>query len=337
MADSVVNLGAGYVDMSGMSMNDMFAIPLQPGDRDYVAEFPGRVYQEGQQTTDPYYLGPEYNFETEDPRRFDLFEDSDQFAPPLTDQGIQSFDLEGRARPTYPSFPQYTEVDQQGNFGIAMASGGNPAVEIEESGIMSALLDPRIDLPSSEEQDFVRQSGREGSEGSSFYYADGSPTFEQVLETEYGYPSDVDREVYNSSSTEVMRAERPRHDLPTYQELEDARAHALQSALLTQQLGPETAKTLGGLSEFSDRIFNSSTVEDTQMDKRNNAFGASLMQKAGIDASPQQITQMVDSAVLKQLDVILGREKRDRRFKSPDTGIDIYFPRDRDGFFNVKR
>tara|TARA_R110002012_G_scaffold99867_2_gene237987 strand:+ start:685 stop:1620 length:936 start_codon:yes stop_codon:yes gene_type:complete len=311
MADSVVDLGAGYVDMGGMSMNDMFAIPLQPGDRDYVAEFPGRVYQEGQPTTDPYHLGPEYSFEVDGPRLFDMY---------------QAFP-EGRSRSDFgPSAPE-----------IAMQDGGNPAVEIEESGIMSALLDPRIDLPSSEEQEIVRQSGREGSEGSSFYYADGSPTFEQVLETKYGYPSDVDREVYNSSSTEVMRAERPRHDLPTYQELEDARAHALQSALLTQQLGPETAKTLGGLSEFSDRIFNSSTVEDTQMDKRNNAFGASLMQKAGIDASPQQITQMVDSAVLKQLDVILGREKRDRRFKSPDTGIDIYFPRDRDGFFNVKR
>lgn len=118
MADSVVDLGAGYVDMGGMSMNDMFAVPLQPGDRDYVAEFPGRVYQEGQQTTDPYYLGPEYSFETEDPRRFDLFEDSDQFAPPLTDQGIQSFDLEGRARPTYPSFQEYRETDKFGNLGI---------------------------------------------------------------------------------------------------------------------------------------------------------------------------------------------------------------------------
>lgn len=339
----VVSLGAGepaYADMGSMSMNDAFG--LVPGDRAYSSEgeFPGRVYREGDQITDPYYLGPEYNFEEEDPRRFDLYEDSGQFAPPLTDQGIRSFDEEGRARPTYPSFQEYIEVDESGKypaFGIAMAGGGNPAVEVEEAGIMSALLDPRIDLPSSAEQEVVRQSAREGSEGSAIYYPEGSPTFEQVLETKYQYPSDVDREVYNSSSTAVMRAERPRHDMPTYQELEDARAHALQTALLAQKLGPETAKKLGGIAEFSDRILNSATVEDTKMDKRNNAFGASLLQKAGINASPQQIAKMVDSAVFDQLDVILGREKRERRFKSPDTGIDIYFPRDKDGFFNVKR
>jgi hypothetical protein len=148
----IVELGAGepaYTDMGSMSMNDAFG--LVPGDRAYSSEgeFPGRVYREGDQITDPYYLGPEYNFEEEDPRRFDLYEDSGQFAPPLTDQGIRSFDEEGRARPTYPSFQEYIEVDESGKypaFGIAMAEGGNPAVEVEEAGIMSALLDPRIDL-----------------------------------------------------------------------------------------------------------------------------------------------------------------------------------------------
>jgi len=129
MGNSVVDLGTGYVDMGGMSMNDMFAVPLQPGDRDYVAEFPGRVYREGDQITDPYYEGPNYSFEAEDPRRFDLYEDSGQFAPPLTDQGIIPFDEEGRARPTYPSFQEYIEVDESGKypaFGI-MASLGKDA------------------------------------------------------------------------------------------------------------------------------------------------------------------------------------------------------------------
>jgi hypothetical protein len=129
-----VSLGAGepgYVDMGSLSMNDMFAVPSQPGDEYYVGEFPGRVYREGDQITDPYYEGPDFSFEAEDPRRFDLYEDSGQFAPPLTDQGIIPFDEEGtrlldeegRARPTYPSFQKYMETDDSGNVGI-MASLG---------------------------------------------------------------------------------------------------------------------------------------------------------------------------------------------------------------------
>ena len=335
----VVSLGAGepaYTDMGDMSMNDAFG--LVPGDRAYSSEgeFPGRVYREGDQITDPYYLGPEYNFEAEDPRRFDLYEDSGQFAPPLTDQGIRSFDEEGRARPTYPSFQKYMETDESGNRGIAMAEGGNPVVEIKEAVIMSALLDPRIDLPSSAEQDLVRASGREGSEGSAIYYPEGSPTFEQVLEQKYGYRDDVPRDDFLTTS-EIMRAERPRHDMPTYQELEDARAHALMTARLAQQVGPETATKVGGIGEFMDKTFMGATPEDAAMDTRNNAFGASLLKKAGVNATPQQLAEAVDRAVFDQLDVILGREKSQRRFKSPDTGIDIYFPRDRQGYFNVKR
>jgi len=134
-----------------------------------------------------------------------------------------------------------------------------------------------------------------------------------------------------------MRAERPRHDMPTYQELEDARAHALQTALLAKDLGPETAQKLGGIAEFSDKILNSATPADIAMDKRNNAFGAKLLSQAGVNASPQQITKLVDDAVFSQLDRILGREPGERRFKSPTNGIDVYFPRDRQGFFDLKR
>jgi hypothetical protein len=204
-----------------------------------------------------------------------------------------------------------------------------------EVGIMSALLDPRIDLPSSEQQNMVRASGREGSEGAAMFYPEGSPTFEQVLETRYGYPDDVERGDFDTT-TEIMRAERPRADMPTYQELEDARAHALQTALLAKELGPRTAQQLGGLSEFTDKLMGA-TPEDIIMDKRNNAFGAKLLKQAGVNATSQQIAQMVDDEVFNQLDVILGREPGKRRFKSPKTGIDVYFPRDRQGFFNVNK
>ena len=204
-----------------------------------------------------------------------------------------------------------------------------------EVGIMSALLDPRIDLPSAEQQNMVRASGREGSEGAAMFYPEGSPTFEQVLETRYGYPDNVERGDFDTT-TEIMRAERPRADMPTYQELEDARAHALQTALLAKELGPRTAQQLGGLSEFTDKLMGA-TPEDIIMDKRNNAFGAKLLKQAGVNATSQQIAQMVDDEVFKQLDVILGREPGKRRFVSPKEGIDVYFPRDRQGFFNVNK
>jgi hypothetical protein len=128
--------------------------------------------------------------------------------------------------------------------------------------------------------------------------------------------------------------------MPTYQELEDARAHALQTALMAADMGPETATKVGGLGEMFDRympILGTATDADVVMDKRNNAFGAQLLAKAGVDATPQQLTKMVDQAVFDQLDVVLGREPGERRFKSPDTGIDIFFPRDAQGFFDINR
>lgn len=238
----------------------------------------------------------------------------------------------------YDIFTILTDRQKKGQRNFAEFEDGGE-VPIEEAGIMSALLDPRIDLPDRDYQDMVRASGREGSEGSSIYYPEGSPTFEQVLETKYGYPDDVDRgEFYNTS--EAMRAERPRHDMPTYQELEDARAHALMSAELAQDLGPDTAEKVGGLGEMFDRympVLGTATDADVVMDKRNNAFGANLLRKAGVQASPQEITKMVDQAVFDQLDVVLGRAPGERRFKSPEKGIDIFFPRDKQGFFDINR
>lgn len=310
MADSAVNLGAGSPDFSGMSMNEAFG--FEPGDPGYVGQFPGRIYKEGEAMSEPYFLSEEYKFEVEGPRTTDLYEG---MAPPLMDQGLGSM----------PSIPakQYLQ------------DGG----EVEEAGILGALFSSDIDLPDSADQNLVRTSAREGSEGAAMYYPEGAPTFEQILEERYGYP-DAEREVYGATTSEAMRAARPRHDMPTYQELEDARAHVLQSALLAKQVGPETAEAFGGLSEMFDRympILGTATDADVVMDKRNNAFGAKLLKEAGINATPQEITQMVDQKIFDQLDVVLGREKGERRFKSPDTGIDIFFPRDKYGYFDVNR
>lgn len=450
MADSVVDLGAGG---GMMSMNEAFG--FEPGDPGYVGQFPGRIYKEGEAMSEPYYLSEEYNFEVEDPIRADMYEN---FAPPLTDQGIRSFDMEGRARPTYPNFegsfktapelyldkggevdvplaedgslegidslrfatPQEVEEgsyrylqDLQRRYGEHMAAAQSPVTdaagipliqaddnrryhfeeaarlreqiedfssrrasailnypesstklyvkegetpyftgfpdalvqgyenggEVEEAGILGALFSSDIDLPSSADQSLVRTSAREGSEGAAMYYPAGAPTFEQILEEQYGYP-DAERETYGATTSEAMRAARPRHDMPTYQELEDARAHVLQSALLAKQVGPETAETFGGMAEMFDRympILGTATDADVVMDKRNNAFGAKLLKEAGINATPQEITQMVDQKIFDQLDVVLGRKEGERRFKSPSTGIDIFFPRDKYGYFDVNR
>lgn len=323
MADSVVDLGAGG---GMMSMNE--ALGLDIGDPGYVGQFPGRIYKEGEAMSEPYYLSDEYNFEVEDPIRADMYEN---FAPPLTDQGIRSFDMDGRARPTYPNF--------EGSFKTAPELYLQDGGEVEEAGIIGALFSSDVDLPSSADQNLVRTSAREGTEGAAMYYPAGAPTFEQILEEQYGYP-DAERETYGASTSEAMRAARPRHDMPTYQELEDARAHVLQSALLAKQVGPETAETFGSMAEMFDRympILGTATDADVVMDKRNNAFGAKLLKEAGINATPQEITQMVDQKIFDQLDVVLGRKEGERRFKSPSTGIDIFFPRDKYGYFDVNR
>jgi len=329
MGDSAVNLGAGGTDFSGMSMDEML----------FGASDPAAAYRATRPSYDEFGQGYDYR--------------DGQFQPAVDEEGynleimnpsrsaaIQGREFEqeyGRADP----YGGLAEPARRRGFSEAtelyLQDGGNPAVE--EAGIMSALFDPRIDLPSSKEQGLVRESARTGSEGAAMYYPEGSPTFEQVLEDQYGYP-DVEREIYGASTTAQMRAERPRHDMPTYQELEDARAHALQTALLARDMGPETATKVGGLGEMFDRympILGTATDADVVMDKRNNAFGAQLLAKAGIDATPQQLTKMVDQAVFDQLDVVLGREPGERRFKSPDTGIDIFFPRDAQGFFDINR
>ncbi len=351
MADSKVDLGAGSSDFSGMSMNEAFG--LEPGDEGYMGLFPGPVYKddgtsvtrEGAFISDLDTGGKTLHDAVKFERSADRVSPYEGLADPAYDfdTPMEFFELfqDGKLFPNTISgktgtfVPRRVEQDADGNVTV-VPIGFQEGGSVEEVGIMGALLRPSIDLPDSASQDMVRQSAREGSEGASMFYPEGAPTFEQVLETKYGYPADVDRSDFETTS-ELMRAERPRYDLPTYQEMEDARAHALQTALLAQQVGPETAQGLGSISEFVDKTFLGATSEDVAMDKRNNAFGAQLLKKAGINATPQQITKMVDQAVFDQLDTVLGRKPGERRFKSPDTGIDIFFPRDKYGYFNVNR
>jgi len=158
------------------------------------------------------------------------------------------------------------------------------------------------------------------------------------LEQEYGYPS-VPREM--SDAPEDVRNQRPRHDMPTFQELEDARAHALMSAEMAKEFGPETATKLGNFAEGIDALpiplIGNATPEDVAMDKRNNAFGVKLLREAGVNATLPEIARMVDDKVFEQLDQILGREPGSRSFRSPSTGIDVYFPRNEQGFFQTSR
>ena len=69
------------------------------------------------------------------------------------------------------------------------------------------------------------------------------------------------------------------------------------------------------------------------MDKRNNAVGAAIFKQAGIQATPEQLSSMVDAEIFRQLDVIMGRPANEREFKSPEGGMDLYFPRDEYGYF----
>jgi hypothetical protein len=239
----------------------------------------------------------------------------------------------GGPRITGRYMPSDTGEDQYGvNIGYTIPFEDGGAVP-EEAGIMSAFFN----APDKEALELIRKSGREGSPGSEIYYPEGAPTFEQRLEQEYGYP-DVTRVM--SEAPEDVRNQRPRYDLPTFQELEDARAHVLASAQMAKEFGPETATSLGNFAEGIDSLpipfIGFATSEDVAMDKRNNAVGVSLLRKAGVEASLPEIAQMVDQKVFDQLEQILGRGEY-RPFKSPEGGIDVYFPRDEQGRFATSR
>jgi len=359
---SAVNLGAGgFTDFSSMSMDEALygtsdPVEISRRTRPSYDEFgQGYDYRDGQ--FQPAATEEGYNLELTEPARkqgriageFEqefnranpysqladpMFPMSDVEALGLLEQG-QLFGPGAMAGKHGIHVPSRVKINDDGTVTqtpIGFQNGGNPA--IEEAGILSALWN----APNAEAQNLVRESGREGSEGSSLYYPEGALTFEQRLEQEYGYPS-VPREM--SDAPESVRNQRPRPDMPTFQELEDARAHALMSAEMAKQFGPETATKLGNFAEGIDALpiplIGNATPEDVAMDKRNNAFGVKLLREAGVNATLPEIARMVDDKVFEQLDQILGREPGSRSFRSPSTGIDVYFPRNEQGFFQTSR
>ena len=205
----------------------------------------------------------------------------------------------------------------------------------------------------------ISKSARPGSERYEDFYPSSDGDFQGSLIDQFGYPSVIDpetgerviptdKELYS----ERMRTERARQDLPAYQELEDARSHMLASAVLAKEYGPQTAEKAGNFGEFMDRftpLGSASNDRDMEMDLRNNAVGIQLFKKAGIDATLEQLAETVDGKILEQLEVIMGRSREERttpaegqpnapaNFKSPETGPDVYFPRDKDGYFDTTR
>ena len=114
-----------------------------------------------------------------------------------------------------------------------------------------------------------------------------------------------------------------------------------------------TAEVAGTFNEFLDRFapfpLGGQNERDVAMDQRNNAVGRQIFMKAGINATPQQLTEMVDAEIFRQLDVIMGRSPAEqntpapsqprapRNFVSPETGPDVYFPRNEQGYFDTTR
>ena len=202
----------------------------------------------------------------------------------------------------------------------------------------------------------VTKSARPGSDRYDEFYVEGQPDFQSQLIEDFDYPSVTDPETGDmiiptdkDMYSEKERTARARIDMPAYQELEDARGHMLGSALLAQEYGTNTAAAMGGIGEFMDYTIGGSTKGDVAMDTRNNAIGRQIFQKAGIDATAQEITRLVDGAIFKQLKEILGRTEDEQgavaedqprapaNFKSPSKGPDVYFPRDEEGFYDTKR
>jgi hypothetical protein len=122
-----------------------------------------------------------------------------------------------------------------------------------------------------------------------------------------------------------------RRDLPTPQELEDVRAHMLGTALAAKGYGESGSRFMGSVNEGVFGFHQGR--RDKVMDNRNNAVGLDLFRQAGIEATPQQLTEMVDDAIFSQLDRIMSRPPQERNFRSPETGPDLYFPRDERGNF----
>ncbi len=217
--------------------------------------------------------------------------------------------------------------------------GPEPEPEFEERGVGTFLMEQKLPFVyppegavyDKERMYEIRDSGNPGTADRATYYP-LVPTFFEQLSTRFGYP------LVEDPVEGKHRHSKPREDLPTPQELADARKHALGAALIASDYGPETAIAVGELYEDYGRAMVTNTnSEHRAMDKRNNAVGVSLFKLAGIDATPAQLAQRVDAQIFQQLEEILKRPVSERRFKSGDTGMDLYFPRMHDNRFQTDR
>ena len=224
-----------------------------------------------------------------------------------------------------------------------MQDGGVVLPQYEQSGIGGLFADklglseaPPFPVPiNARQQSAIRQSGRQDFEARDQFYDPGAANFGERLMLEYGYPGEFDpegnREVIDIGDTQRHSRPADRRDLPTPQELEDVRAHMLGTALAAKGYGESGARFMGAVNEG---IFGfHQGRRDKEMDNRNNAVGLDLFRQAGIEATPQQLTQMVDDAIFAQLDRIMARSPGERNFRSPESGPDLYFPRDERGNF----
>ena len=352
MDNSAVNLGSGgydirYMQDGGMPLSSSLRPRLRPKNlrgpgpgmvsptpefTDMYPEEQGRLFSEFLKTTrgpdedmkraaydTPYYEGP---------------------APaPMTDAEIEEMKRYGRGDDILMSDTQ--EKKQMGFFDSL-------------TGPARVLIDGAFGGGVNTKG--VTKSARPGSERYDEFYVEGQPDFQSQLIDQFDYPYvedpvtgdliiPTDKEMYS----EKERTDRTRPDMPAYQEIEDARGHMLGSALLSQKHGTKTAAAMGGIGEFMDYTLGGATKGDVAMDTRNNAIGRQIFLKAGIDATPQEITRLVDAEIFKQLDVIMGRSEDEQgavaadqprapaNFKSPKKGPDVYFPRDEEGFYNTKR
>ena len=260
----------------------------------------------------------------------------DQFEDPPSTRGYSSANL-------VPDIPEYTdETGSQRSFLNSISGPGRALFD----GVFGGGVNTKG----------VTKSARPGSDRYDEFYVEGQPDFQSQLIEDFDYPSVTDPETGDmiiptdkDMYSEKERTARARIDMPAYQELEDARGHMLGSALLAQEYGTNTAAAMGGIGEFMDYTIGGSTKGDVAMDTRNNAIGRQIFQKAGIDATAQEITRLVDGAIFKQLNEILGRTEDEQgavaedqprapaNFKSPSKGPDLYYPRDEEGFYDTKR
>jgi hypothetical protein len=229
--------------------------------------------------------------------------------------------------------------------------------EYEQSGIGGLFADklglsdpPPFPVPiNRRQQDMIRASGRQDFEARDQFYEPGSANFAERLMLDYGYPGEYDpegnREVIDIAGAQRHSRPSDRMDLPTPQELEDVRAHMLGTALAAKGYGESGARFMGSVNEG---IFGfHQGRQDKAMDDRNNAVGLDLFRQAGIQASAQELTRMVDDAIFRQLDRILARTPQERggrgvspgweyNWRSPEGGPDVYFPRDERGYFSTQ-